>query len=363
MSTVLSLYIANLKEFVRDRAAMFWSLAFPIFFILLFGAIFSNNSSPSYTVGLVNEDSGPVGVGLANVFQHDVKPFNVKTGALADELKSLKQGQLDMVIVIPSGLSQSVESGQAAAVRMYYDPSKNATNSQIMQNITQQVLAGYNEGVTHSKQLLTLETNSVTSRTLRSIDYLMPGILAMSLMQLGLFATASPLVALRQEGVLRRLGATPLPRWQLLMGQLLIRLTIGFTQAALIVGISVAAFHVQIQGNLLQLAGLTLLGALTFVALGYLIASVAKTVESASGISSVLNFPMMFLSGVFFPLALLPAFLAPIVRAMPLTYLADAIRQVTMGSTPDFPMSVDIAVLAVWAVASTVLAAFLFKWE
>ncbi len=226
-----------------------------------------------------------------------------------------------------------------------------------------QVLEGFNRAATNAVPPLALAMNSITSHTLRSIDFLMPGILAMSLMQLGLFATATPLVSLREEGVLRRLGATPLPRWQLISGQLLMRLTIGMTQAALIVGISVAAFDVQIQGNVLALAGLTLLGALTFIGMGYLIAAIAKSVESASGISSAINFPMMFLSGIFFPLALLPAFLAPVVRAMPLTYLADAFRQVTIGGAQTFPMWLDITVLAAWGLVCTALAARFFKWE
>jgi ABC-2 type transport system permease protein len=363
MPTVLSLYVANMKEFIRDRAALFWTFAFPIFFIILFGAIFSGGSSPSYNVGLVNEDGGPVGATLANVFQHDVKPFTIKPGTFDNQLSNLKKGNLDLLIVLPAGLSQTVASHQTAQVQMYLDPSKNPTDAQIEQNIVADVLARYNQSVVKTSPPLALATNSITSHTLRSIDYLMPGILAMSLMQLGLFATATPLVSLRQEGVLRRLGATPLPRWQLILGQVLMRLTIGMVQAALIIGISVAAFHVQIIGNYLALAGLTLLGAITFIGMGYLIAALAKTVESASGISSAINFPMMFLSGVFFPLALLPAFLAPFVRAMPLTYLADAFRQVTTGSVPDFPMWIDVAVLGGWAVVTVALASRFFRWE
>ncbi|MEO7000611.1 MAG: ABC transporter permease [Ktedonobacterales bacterium] len=363
MSTVGSLYVANMKEFIRDRAAMFWTLAFPIFFIVLFGLIFSGNSSPSYNVGLVNEDGGQVGNSLADVFQHDVKPFSIKTGTYDNEMSNLKDGQLDLVIVIPAGLSQLVASGHTAQVKMYYDPTKNPTNAQIEQNIVEQVLTGYNQQISGTKPLLSLATNSITSHTLGEVDFLMPGILAMSLMQLGLFATATPLVSLRQEGVLRRLGATPLPRWQLLAGQLLMRLTLGLAQAALIIGLSVVAFHVQIQGNMLALVGLVVLGALTFVAMGYLIAAFSKSVETAGGISSAVNFPMMFLSGVFFPLALLPAFLAPIVRAMPLTYLADAFRQVSVGSVPDFPIWLDVAVLLAWAIVCAVLASRFFKWE
>ena len=134
-------------------------------------------------------------------------------------------------------------------------------------------------------------------------------------------------------------------------------------QAAVIVGLSIWVFNVHIEGSLLAVAGLVLLGALTFVAIGYLVASLARTVESANGITTAVNFPMMFLSGIFFPLALLPAFLTPVVRALPLTYLADALRQVAVGSVPEFPMMVDLAVLAGWAVVCALLSARFFKWE
>ncbi|HLY32034.1 MAG TPA: ABC transporter permease, partial [Ktedonobacterales bacterium] len=292
-----------------------------------------------------------------------VKPFTIKTGTLNNELHNLKQGQLDMVIVIPAGTSQAVQNHKVAQVQMYYDPSTNATNGQIEVNIVQQVLADFNGRYTRVTPPLALATQSVNTHTLTEVDFLMPGILAMSMMQLGLFGTATPLVALRQEQVLRRLGATPLPRWQLLVSQVMLRLTIGLAQAAVIIGLSVGFFKVTIQGNLLAMLGLVLLGAITFVGMGYFIAAVSRSVETAGGISSAINFPMMFLSGIFFPLAILPAFLTPIVRAMPLTYLADAFRQVANGSVPEFPMWVDMTVLLAWAIGCALLAARFFKWE
>jgi ABC-2 type transport system permease protein len=362
MTTVLTLYQASLKEFVRDRAAMFWTLAFPLLFIVLFGVIFSGNGSPNYTVGLVNQDTGQIGTQLAQAFK-SVKAFDVKNGTMDNELDNLKKGQLDMVIVIPAGLSDAAQIKQPTQVQMYYDPSKNQTNAQIMVNIVQQVIGGFNQGLTQVTPPLQLAQNSVNTHDLRTIDFLMPGILAMSLMQLGLFGTATPLVSLRQEQVLRRLGATPLPRWQLLASQILLRLTIGVTQAAVIIGLSAAVFNVQILGNPLALVGMVLLGAVMFIGLGYLIASFSRSVETASGISSAVNFPMMFLSGIFFPLSVLPAFLAPVVRALPVTYLADAFRQITIGSVPEFPIMVDVLVLAAWAVACGLLSARFFKWE
>jgi ABC-2 type transport system permease protein len=362
VATVGTLYIASLKEFIRDRGALFWTLAFPLIFILLFGLIFSGNGSVKYTVGLVNQDSGQVGAALTDALKQP-RPFTIQTGALDAEMRELKKGQIDLVLVIPADLSDQVANKQTANVQMYYDPSASITNAQIEQNIVAQVLTTFNQRYTQTTPPLALETNTVTSTKLRSIDFLMPGILAMSLMQLGLFGTATPLVALRQEQVLRRLGATPLPRWQLILSNILLRLTIGLAQSAIIIGLSAAAFGVQITGNLAALTGLIVLGALTFVGLGYLIASFSKTVEMASGVSSAINFPMMFLSGIFFPLALLPTFLAPVVRALPLTYLADAIRQVTLGSVPEFPLMVDVGVLAAWAVVCALLSARFFRWE
>ncbi|MFI5278556.1 MAG: ABC transporter permease, partial [Ktedonobacterales bacterium] len=172
MSTVLSLYVANMKEFIRDRAAMFWTLAFPIFFIVLFGAIFSGNRSPSYNAGLVNEDGGPVGAALASGFQRDVKPFKITTGTFDSELSSLKKGNLDLVIVLPAGLSQTVEAGHTAQVQMYFDPSKSPTDAQIQQNIVQQTLAVYNQRMTKAVPPLSLATNTISSHTLRTIDFL-----------------------------------------------------------------------------------------------------------------------------------------------------------------------------------------------
>jgi ABC-2 type transport system permease protein len=362
MSTIFTLYIASIKEFVRDRATIFWTLAFPLIFILLFGVIFNGGGSPNYTVGMVNEDSGPVGQALMSTFKQ-IPSLKIESGSRADELDKLKKGQVDMVVVIPAGVSQSVAQKQTATVQMYDDPSAGQASSQIKQSIVQAIVSNFNKGATNVTPPLALQTNSILTQKLSYVDFLVPGILAMALMQLGLFGTATPLVTLRQEQVLRRLGATPLPRWQLLASQILLRLTIALVQTGLILALSVWVFKVQIQGSILAVLGLVVLGAIAFISLGYLIAAISKTVDAANGITSAVNFPMMFLSGIFFPLAALPAFLAPFVRALPLTYLGDALHQVMTGGTPAFPMWVNLAVLAGWTLVCSLLAIRLFKWE
>jgi ABC-2 type transport system permease protein len=182
-------------------------------------------------------------------------------------------------------------------------------------------------------------------------------------MQLGLFGTAQPLVALRDQGVLRRLSATPLPRWTVLASQIAMRLTIALGQTVIIVGFGVLAFQVPMQGSPLVLLGIVILGALTFIALGYMVAAFSKNQETASGISSLLNFPMMFLSGLFFPVELVPGFLQPVIRMIPLTYLVDVIRQVMLGTNALFPVPLDVGVLLAWFAGALVLALRFFKWE
>lgn len=362
MSTVLKLYQASIKEFLRDRGALFWTLAFPLLFIVLFGVIFAGGGSANYTVGIVNQDGGDVSQQIVQAYT-GIKSFKIKTGTFDHELSELKKGNLDMLIVLPQGMSQAVANHQTTNVPFYYDPTKGQADAQIKLGIAQQVLDRFNQNYMTQRPPLALQTNSVASTIITGEDFLVPGILAMALMQLGLFATTMPLVSLRQDQVLRRLGATPLPRWKLLASQVMLRLTIGLGQTALILGLATSAFHVHIIGNYLALLGIVVLGALAFIGLGYLLASVSKSVESANGLVSAVNFPMMFLSGIFFPLAALPAFLSPVVRALPLTYLGDAARQVMLGSTPEFPIMVDVAVLAGWLVVCSLLSLRLFKWE
>ena len=361
MHAFWQLYLANVKEFVRDRMAMFWTLAFPIFFIFIFGLIFSGVSDSTFDVGLVLEDHGAAASALQQAFK-TVSAFKITEGSRGDLLALLKNGKLRAVIVVPDGVSAAVGAGHAAQVETYYDPASQ-TAAQIVLTIVDRVVQGVDQTITQRPTLLTLDRQPITGNNLGQIDFVLPGILAMSLMQLGLFATAPALVQLREQQVLRRIGATPLPRVTLLAAQVLHRLSIGGVQTFLILAIGALAFKVNIVGSLGLLLGFVLLGALMFVALGYLISGLARTQDSVTGISQLFNFPMMFLSGVFFPVDLVPAWLKPVVSLLPLTYLADALRQIMVGATPAYSLSLDFAILGGWLLVFGVLAVRFFKWE
>lgn len=361
MKAFTQLYLAALKEFTRERMTIFWTLAFPVLFILLFGAIFSGNSNSKIDVGLVVEDKGPAGTQLAEVFRN-IPVFKIAEGTRDDKLAAMKKGDLRGVIILPDGLSQAVAQKKATSIEVYFDPAQQQT-SQIVVGITQQVAEEADRRISGAPTLLMIEQKSIQSQQTRFIDFFVPGMLAMAIMQLGLFGTAQPIVQLRDQGVLRRLGATPLPRATILASQVAMRLTIALFQAAVIVLIGMLLFQVPMLGNWLVLLGFVLLGAAMFIALGYVIAAFSKNQESAAGISSILSFPLMFLSGLFIPIELMPDFLKPIVQIIPLTYLADALRQEMVASNPIHPIGLDAGVLAAWLVASAVVAVRFFKWE
>ncbi len=362
MKTLAQLYLANLKEFTRERIALFWTFAFPIAFIVLFGVIFSgSDNSTTFNIGLVAEDQGPVGAGLAKAF-HSVGAFNITQGSQPALVDQLKKGDLRAVVVIPPGLSGATANGQPSQLSVYYDPS-NQTTSQVVLSIIDKVIQDFNQQISRQPTLVTVAPQSVISSNLRTVDFLLPGILGMSLMQLGLFATANVLVQLREQQVLRRLGATPLPRATLLASQVLFRLTIGMIQALSIILVGVLFFHVHIQGNALILTGIVLLGALMFVALGYLISGLARSQDSVNAITSLVQFPMLFLSGIFFPVDLMPRWVRPVVDAMPLSYLADLLRQVMIGATAAFPLALDLGMVCAWLAVCSVLAVKFFRWE
>lgn len=209
MKTFFVLYLSSLKEFTRNRLAMFWAVAFPVLFILLFGTTMSGNGDTTFAVGVAAENSGTIGPALARAFD-GVQAFRVTDGTQTALLDELHQGKLSAVIVVPDGVSAAVLSGRPADIEVHYDPS-NQTTSQVVLTIVEKVVGGFGQALTRQPAMLAIRPVTTTVSSLRTIDFLLPGILAMALMQLGVMATAPPLVQLREQQILRRLGATPFP--------------------------------------------------------------------------------------------------------------------------------------------------------
>jgi ABC-2 type transport system permease protein len=356
LRVLYKLLAADIKQFGRERAALFWTFAFPIFFILIFGAVFSGGDDITFDVGLVVNDNSPVAQQLTGALQQ-VPPFKLNIGNESAELEALRKGDRRAVIVVPSGFGETIAQGGSAKVDVYYDPTQ-SSSAQVLLPIITQVLQSFGQAPP------LIQVNPVTLQThdIRPVDYLVPGILSMALMQLGIFA-AMPLVVERENRVLKRLGATPLRRSTLILSTVVFRLLIAIGQAALIIIVARLAFHVPMMGNWFYLAGMIILGTLTFLSMGYMVSAFAKTQETAMPLLMVIQFPMMFLSGIFFPVEMMPGFMRPIMDALPLTYLGDSFRQIMVESSAIHSHLINAGVLGGWFVVCLLVAVRFFKWE
>ena len=354
------LLVANFKQFVRDRTALFFTFAFPVLFMLIFGFVFSGGNDISYDIGLVNEDNSATGEGISMALQ-GIPIFEMSPGELDSKLEELRDGDLNAVIVIPANIEASIGKGEMVFIKVYYDPSQ-TTSAQIILPVLRQVIDAINIQMSGQPVLFELTEESIQAHELGYIDYLVPGILAMSVLFLGLFGSLTR-VEWREKKILKRFGATPLRRSTMVSSQVVYRLVLAMVQTLIIIGIAYFIFDVQMVGNWLLLLGLVLLGAFTFISIGYFAVSRARTVEGAMPIIQIIQFPMLFLSGIFFPVEVMPDFMRPILAIIPLTYLGDAFRQVMVDATPVYPLMLDIGVLAAWFVICMILAIKLFRWE
>ncbi len=363
MRGLSTLTVANVKSFLRDRAAIFWTIAFPLIFVLMFGFIFQGGGSNTLTIGWADVDGSSASASLRAAFAQ-VPDVELVDGSEEVVIGQMKDGDVDAVIVVPAGYgvaaaAASAGTGPPASLDVYTDPAQQALQGQVY-GIVGSVIGVVNLG--GRPPLVVPVPQTIETEDVNFISYFVPSVLAMALMQLGIFA-AIPLVADREKLILKRLAATPLRRSQLVGSNVAMRLMVAVVQAVIIVGVGVLVFGVEIIGSLALAAVFILLGSMTFIALGYVIASFTATEDAANGATSVVQFPLMFLSGIFFPIQAMPDFLQAIARIMPLTYLADALRQTMVGGVPFAPLWVDFGVLAVFLAVFFGISSRFFRWQ
>jgi ABC-2 type transport system permease protein len=357
-----ALFVASVLMFVRNRAAVFFSLFLPLIIMLIFGVL-NFEGSTTIRLGLVdaaqNEASGRLSERLE---AYDY--IELSSGSRVDQLAALEEGDLGFVLVIPAGFDPQpgLETGLVA-----YASTADPAQAQVGQGLLQQALgealfapAGAPPGGGFGAPPVSFET--VESRDLGYIDFLVPGIVGMTVMQLGLFGVAFGFVQLKRTGALRRLFATPTSPAYFLSAQVASRLIIGVVQVVILFGIGIL-FGLQMFGGYAVLLVVVLLASIIFLAIGFAIAGWAKNEDQAAPVANLISLPMMFLSGVFFPRDAMPEFLLAITQYMPLTYVNEALRAVVNEGAGLTSLGPQLLGMGVWTVITFVLAVRLFRWE
>jgi ABC-2 type transport system permease protein len=337
------LLMARMLELKREPEVVFWVFVFPLLLALGLGIAFRNKPGDAASIAIVAgaEDA-------QNLLQHAPQrgSFRIQIQNEADSLKGFRLGKYDLVI----------EPGGAGGFRYRYDPARpESVLARAQVNDALQAAAGRQDA---------LATTSVTSSEpgSRYIDFLIPGLLGMNLMNSGMWGIGFALVDMRQRKVLKRFVGTPMRRGDFLLALASSRLILMIIEVGLLLAFGVLFFHMRVLGSVLAIALIAAIGSLSFGGVGLLTASRAQKIESVSGLINLVMMPMWIFSGVFFSYERFPAMIQPLIKALPLTALNDALRASILEGTPLLHQWSRLLVMGLWGGISFVLALKWFRW-
>ena len=348
---LLRQFLMEWKLYSRDRVAMFWTFAFPVLLLLVFGTIFRSGATPAVTLVVTGPavEAPATRELLAALKSSPIKPLLLPAGEAESRWrKGDTPAQLDCG---PEGLKLRVNLYLAAQGQMA---------AQIVQQ-TNLALQISREG--HPAQFLPVGMESPGhAHSGNYAAFLLPGLLGMNLLTMGLFSVGMVNVSYREKGKFRRLAVTPLPKAVFLAGQVLHRLTVTFAQAGVMLAVGYFAFGINNQGSWLLLALVMALGTACFMSMGFALSGFARTAEGYGAISNVFFFPMMFLSGVYFTLDSAPRWMQVGVQALPLSPYLKALRAIFNDGANLSGHGLGLAIVGLWTVGSFLIAVKKFSW-
>jgi ABC-2 type transport system permease protein len=344
-SGYLHLLTARMLELKREPEVVFWVFVFPLLLATGLGIAFRNKPGDASSVAIVaGAGAQEAEALLQHSPRHQAFKVDVQEGDAAR--KGFRLGKYDLVI----------EPDGAGGLRYRYDPARpESALARSEVNDALQTAAGRKDVVA---------TSVVTSSEpgSRYIDFLIPGLLGMNLMNSGMWGIGFALVDMRQRKLLKRFVGTPMRRGDFLLALLSSRLVLMIIEIGLLLTLGVIVFHMKVLGSIFAIVLLGSLGAICFGGIGLLTASRAQKIESVSGLMNLVMMPMWIFSGVFFSYERFPAVIQPLIKALPLTALNDALRASILEGTPLIHQWPRLLVMAVWGGVSFLLALRWFRW-
>jgi len=352
MNLKWKLMVASLKMFFRQREAIIWTLLLPLFMVLLF-SLADFGGTDRTPIGIVN-NTGLRADSVLTMLQR-LEFLDVKEGTQHDELSALEAGERDLVLVLSrsNGRTEVLAFGSEARQQAF------ELASALVQHTLDEVT--FQSSALPNRTLLI--PRMVAGKNITYVDFLLPGVVSMSIMQLGVFGVAFSFVSLKKRGILRRLSVTPVRPGDFVTAQIVTRLIIVMLQIGLLVGVGVLVLDVHIEGGLAEMLVVGVLGAFVFLGIGFSIAGISRSEDQVAPIANIVAMPMILLSGVFFSRGHLPGVIQWITSFLPLTYLTNSMRAIAMDGASITQVGPDLVGLTVWALITGAMAVKLFRWE
>jgi len=386
-SIMSQLYIAliiaykDLLEFYRRRIGLFVFIIMPLLMMAMFGYMFPSQSAYKHIpLALVKEDRGSYADLVTREFWQQATSsgvFNVKMYATVNSATSqVIAGNVRGIVIIPRGFSKNIVSGLQAHVILIVDQTSptmammvsgnvnaiferisNALAIKIIEDIAQQ------ENPVHIIKPITVEQKNLIAglSATSTFEYMAPGFMAMTVMMSGLAGLAGAIARERESGTLDGLMVGPISRWSIILGKTTAQTVRGLLQGFLVLVLAMILFNVKIYGNIFLMILILILGVAGFVGIGIIATSIAGEQESAMMLLMLMQLPMMFLSGILYPIEQLPVWLQWVSKAMPLTYTADALRRIMILNVGLAQIMPTVIILVVFAIITIAIAIPLFE--
>lgn len=354
-----------IRRAFRDKTAIFFVFLFPLIFLFVFGGIFGKNNDVSFRVALINESNSQ----FAKQFTDNLKSQKVfKIDQQASDLdkakEKMKRGQLDATIILPSDFGgqkdgQPFPSGQA---QILYTQN-NTQAGQTLASVLQEQFKGMNSQFVPTETPFSVLATQTNDKALSQFDYVFAGLLGFSIIGLGIFGPINVFPELKKQGILRRLHTTPLRVWQYFLANVISQAIIGLLSMILMFVVAIFVFDLKVSGNIFELALYIIFGIVMIFGIGMSVGGWAKDANQAAPLANIIVFPMMFLSGTFFPRFLMPEWLQTVSAFLPLTPVIDGIRLIATEGKNLTQLGPQLGLMAAWLVIVYLIAFRVFRWE
>lgn len=363
--TIWVFFAINMRRLFRDRLALFFTFLFPLIFLFVFGSLNSGNKSVSFSIAIINESHSAFSQQFVGQLEHQ-KAFKVDktiTTFTAANAK-MSRGELDATIELPKNFGE-VQSGHTypSGQAIVHYTQNNQSAAQTLTTILQSELQSVNTKLTRSVTPLTVISKQNNERSLSQFDYTFTGLLGFAILGAGIFGPINVFPELKKMGILRRLHTTPLRVWQYFLSIMFGNAVSGLMSLAVMFIVAIIVFHLKIVGNYFELALFLAFSIMVILGIGLAIGGWAKNERQAAPLANIIVFPMMFLSGTFFPRYIMPHWLQDITTYLPLTPVIDGARLIATQGEHLINIGSQLGIMAVWLVIVYLIAFRVFRWE
>lgn len=363
--TVRTFVKINTKRFFRDRLALFFSIGFPLIFLFVFGGLNSGGSDISFKVAVINQSTSTFAKDFAKA-ANDNKVLKVddKVTTLAAAKDKMSRSELDAVIVLPKDFgdvssSTHIPSGQAEVVYT----QNNQQSAAALTSVLDAQFKAINSKFVDTSVPFSVKSVQLNQRSLSAFDYTFAGLLGFAIIGMGIFGPVNVFPELKKMGILRRLSTTPLKVWQYFLATMIGQAIIGMIALGIMFAVAIGVFNLQVVGNYFELAAFLVLGIVMILGIGLALGGWAKNERQVAPLANIIVFPMMFLSGTFFPRFLMPDWLQTLSSFLPLTPVIDGIRLIATEGKNFIDILPQLELIGVWMVVIYFIAFRVFRWE